>query len=81
MEWNDPNGYDALLACLTQISNPKAYFITGLGVIFGEGKPVARPCIIELELTVADGHNVAAYMAAILLYRANASTDDNDATR
>ena len=72
MEVNDPDAYNALLARLTQVRNPKACFFTRLRVIFGEGKPVARPCIVELTRAAAKGHNVASYMAAVLLFRANA---------
>ncbi|RLM56312.1 hypothetical protein C2845_PM10G12420 [Panicum miliaceum] len=81
MEWNKPDGYDALLARLTQIDNPEACFITGLGVVFGELKPVAQPCIIVFTHAAAEGHNVAAYMAAVLLYMANAGAAADDAAR
>jgi hypothetical protein len=42
---------------------------------------MARPCIVELTRATAEGHNVAAYMAAVLLYRANAGANDDDAAR
>ena len=43
-----------------------------LGVIIGKGKPVAQPCIIKLTRATTEGHNVAAYMAVMLLYKGNA---------
>ena len=73
--------YAALLAHLTDIGNPEACYMTGMKEVFSKGKPEARPCIVELASATEHGHNVAAYVAAIVLFRANTSTDDNQAAR
>lgn len=48
---------------------------------FYQGTPSARACTIELERAAERGHNVAAYVAAILLYSANDGTMNDDTTR
>jgi hypothetical protein len=59
MARNNYNGYVTLLACLTQVDNPEACFLTRMGVIFTRGTPAARrPCTVELKRAAANGHNV-----------------------
>jgi len=75
MLWNDHAAYAALLAHLTDIGNPVACYITGMNNAFSKGTPEARPSIIELACAAKCGHNVAAYVDAILLFRANTGAE------
>ncbi|KAG2587234.1 hypothetical protein PVAP13_5NG126900, partial [Panicum virgatum] len=59
--WNDIDAYIALLAHLTNIGNPEAYYISGINNDFSKGTPKARPCIVELAHAAECDHNVAAY--------------------
>uniref|UniRef100_K3XS79 F-box domain-containing protein n=1 Tax=Setaria italica TaxID=4555 RepID=K3XS79_SETIT len=77
MQWNDGDGYDSLLTHLTQASNPVACFLTEMEVIFEENRS-PRPCLDELARTAAGRNNVAAYVAALFLYRANSGVGDDD---
>ncbi|RLM91810.1 hypothetical protein C2845_PM08G10500 [Panicum miliaceum] len=81
MAWQNPDGYDTLLVHLTEIGNLEACFLTGIEVAFRKGTPLARACTIKLERTAERGHNVAAYVAAILLYRANDGAVNDNAAR
>ena len=81
MLWRDRAANAALLADLTNIGNPEACYMTGMMNVFSKGTPEARPCIIELARATERGHNVAAYVAAILLFRANTSADNDQASR
>jgi hypothetical protein len=69
----DPIAYKAFLAMLTDLGNPEACFFFGIKAIFMEN----RGCN-DLRRAVEGGHNVAAYLYAILLYRDNggAATDN-----
>ncbi|RLN25517.1 hypothetical protein C2845_PM07G11290 [Panicum miliaceum] len=49
MRWHDPDGYDALIAHLTEIGNQETCFTTGMEVALRKGTPSARPSTIELE--------------------------------
>ncbi|KAG2611919.1 hypothetical protein PVAP13_4KG230705 [Panicum virgatum] len=79
--WNDSAAYAALLAHLTDIGNPETCYITGMNKVFSNGMPEARPFIIELAHAAKCRHNVVAYVAAILLFRANTGADDDQAAR
>jgi len=81
MLWIDRAANAALLADLTNIGNPEACYMTGMMNVFSKGTPKARPCIVELARAAERGHNVAAYVATILLFRANTGADDNQAAR
>ena len=48
MLWNDRTAYAALLAHLTDIGNPEAFYITRMNNVFSKGTPRAWPCIVEL---------------------------------
>jgi hypothetical protein len=80
MQWKDRKGYDALLDCLTCIRNPEACFLFGMDILFGENYN-CRSSIAKLEEATQDRHNVAAYIAARVLYNANGSAGDDDTTR
>ena len=49
--------------------------------VFSKGMPEAWPCIVELDRAAKRGHNVAAYVTAILLFKANTGADDDQAAR
>ncbi|RLM70237.1 hypothetical protein C2845_PM17G07440 [Panicum miliaceum] len=81
MSWDDPVGYATLVSCLTKVGNPEACFLTGMEVVFRKGTPLAPVCTVELQRVAEFGHNLAAYVAAILLYRANDGAVSNNAAR
>jgi hypothetical protein len=80
LQWNDRKGYDALLDCLTYIRNPEACFLSGMDILFGENYS-SRSSIAKLEEEAQARHNVADYIAAMVLYRANGGTGDDDTAR
>uniref|UniRef100_K3YKZ9 F-box domain-containing protein n=1 Tax=Setaria italica TaxID=4555 RepID=K3YKZ9_SETIT len=80
MLWNKPDGYDTLLASLTQVGNPEACFLTGIQVIFRETHS-PRLCLDDLARAAAGGLNVAAYLVALFLYRDNGGASDDDTAR
>jgi len=79
--WNDIAAYATHLAHLTDISNPEACYMTGMKNIFSKGMLEARPYIVELARAIECGHNVAPCVTAILLFRVNTGTDDDQAVR
>jgi hypothetical protein len=62
----DPVAYKAFLAMLIDLGNPKACFFSGIKAVFMEN----RGCN-DLQRTAEGGHDAAAYLYAILLYRDN----------
>jgi hypothetical protein len=62
----DPIAYKAFLAMLIDLGNPKACFFSGIKAVFMEN----RRCN-DLQRTAEGGHDAAAYLYAILLYRDN----------
>ena len=76
----DPINYYALLASLTQVSNPEACFPTEMQTIFME-KRGPQPCLDDLTHATDGGHNLATYLVTILLYRHNGGANDNDTVR
>jgi hypothetical protein len=80
LQWNDRKGYDTLLDCLTRIRNPEACFLFRMDILFGENYS-SRSSITNLEEAAQAEHNVAAYVAAMVLYWANGSTGDDDTAR
>jgi hypothetical protein len=77
--WDDPVDYEALLASLTQVGNPKACFLTRIQTVFME-KHSRWPCLDDLARAADGGHNLATYLVALLLYRQNGDANDNDDT-
>ena len=77
---NDLINYFALLARLTQFDNLEACLLTGIQTVFTEN-PSPRPCLDYLTRTVDDGHNVAAYLVAIFLYRHNGGARNDNTVR
>ena len=78
--WDDPIDYEALLASLTQVSNPKACFLIGIQTIFME-KHSPRPYLDDLAHAADGGHNLVAYLVTLLLYRHNGNASDDDTVR
>jgi hypothetical protein len=70
--WN-PTTYKAFLAILTGLENPEACFLSGIKAFFIEHRGYN-----DLRCAAEGGHNAAAYLYAILLYRDNggAAADD-----
>jgi hypothetical protein len=62
-----PDSYHTLVAHLTPVGNPEAYFITEIEVVFHG--PMIRPFLVLDENL--EHATVAANMAALLLYLAN----------
>ncbi|RLM73635.1 hypothetical protein C2845_PM15G06360 [Panicum miliaceum] len=80
MSWDDP-GYATLIGHLTKVGNPEGCFVTRMEVAFRKGTPMAPVCTVELQRAAEFRFNLAAYVAAILLYRANDGAMSDDATR
>ena len=76
----DPVIYYALLASLTQVGNPDACFLTWIQTIFME-KQSLQPCLDDLSRNANGGHNLAAYLVTLLLYRHNGSVGNDDTVR
>jgi hypothetical protein len=70
--WN-PTVYKAFLALLSSLGNPEACFLSGIKVFF-----IKHRGYNDLRRATEGGHEVAAYLYAILLYRDNggAAADD-----
>jgi hypothetical protein len=70
--WN-PTAYKAFLAMLTGFGNTEACFLSGIKAFFIEHRGYN-----DLRRATEDGHDAAAYLYAILLYRDNggAAADD-----
>ncbi|RLN27651.1 hypothetical protein C2845_PM05G20910 [Panicum miliaceum] len=81
MSWDDPAGYATLVGHLTKVGNPEACFLIGMEVAFRKGTPLASVCTIEFQHAAEFGHNLAAYVGAILLYRANDDAVSDDVAR
>jgi hypothetical protein len=78
--WNDLGNYFALLVNLTQLGNLEAYFLTGIPIVFEENhRP--RPCLDHRALVADVGHNLVAYLVALLLYRHNVDARNDDTAR
>uniref|UniRef100_K3YLK4 F-box domain-containing protein n=1 Tax=Setaria italica TaxID=4555 RepID=K3YLK4_SETIT len=80
MSWNELARYTALLTRLTLISNPDTYFFTGIVEFFGEHHD-PQPSFHELSCAAMGGHNVAAYLVTLILYKNNGGTSNNDTVR
>jgi hypothetical protein len=70
----DPTAYKAFLAILTDLVNPEACFFSGIKAVFMEN----RGCN-DLRRTAKGGHDAAAYLYAILLYRNGSVAADDTA--
>ena len=77
---NDLGDYYALLPILTQLDILKAFFHTRIPILFMENHS-PRPCLDDLARATDGGHNLVAYLVAILLYRYNGDASDDDTMR
>jgi hypothetical protein len=70
--WN-PIAYKAFLTMLSRLENPEACFLSGIKALFIEHRGYN-----DLRRAAEGGHDAAAYLYAILLYRDNggAAADD-----
>uniref|UniRef100_K3ZLW1 F-box domain-containing protein n=1 Tax=Setaria italica TaxID=4555 RepID=K3ZLW1_SETIT len=72
--WRDPDRYYNLLTLLVGVANPQACTLKGIADLFGS----TDPSLNELSRATAGGHNVGAYLYALMLYRKNVGTmNDN----
>jgi hypothetical protein len=69
----DPTTYKAFLAMLSDLGNPEAWFFFGIKAIFMENMKCN-----DLRCAAEGGHDAAAYLYTILLYKDNggAAADD-----
>jgi hypothetical protein len=63
--WN-PTAYKAFLAMMSGLGNPEAFFLSGIKAFFIEHRGYN-----DLQCSTEGGHDAAAYLYAILLYRDN----------
>jgi TPR repeat protein len=70
--WN-PTAYKAFLAMISGLGNPEACFLSGIKAFFIEHRGYNN-----LQRAAKGGHDAAAYLCAIFLYRDNggAAADD-----
>jgi hypothetical protein len=73
--WN-PIAYKAFLAMLSGLGNLEACFLSGIKAFFIEHRGYN-----DLRCTAEGGHDAAAYLYAILLYRDNGSAAADDTTK
>jgi hypothetical protein len=70
--WN-PTAYKALLAMLTGLRHPEACFLSGIKAFFIEHRGYN-----DLQRVAEGGHDAAAYIYAVLLYRDNGGAVADD---
>jgi TPR repeat protein len=73
--WN-PTAYKAFLAMLTGLGNPEACFLSGIKAFFIEHRGYN-----DLRRAAEGGHDAAAYLYAILLYRDNGGVAADDTAK
>jgi hypothetical protein len=72
----DPTAYKAFLAMLTGLGNPEACFFSGIKAVFMENRGYD-----DLWRAAESGHDAAAYLYDILLYRYNGGASDDDTAK
>jgi hypothetical protein len=72
----DTTAYKAFLAMLTDLGNPEACFLSGIKVVFMEN----RGCN-DLQRATEGGHDAAACLYSILLYRDNGGATADDTAK
>jgi hypothetical protein len=70
--WN-PTAYKALLAMLSGLGNSEACFLSGIKAFFIEHRGYD-----DLRCATEGGHNTAAYLYAILIYKDNGGATADD---
>jgi hypothetical protein len=73
--WN-PTAYKAFLAMLSGLGNPEACFLSGIKAFFIEHRGYN-----DLRRAAEGGHDAAAYLYAILLYRDNGGATADDTAK
>jgi hypothetical protein len=73
--WN-PTAYKAFLAILSGLGNPEACFLSGIKAFFIEHRGYN-----DLWCAAEDGHDAAAYLYTILLYRDNGGAVADDTAK
>jgi hypothetical protein len=73
--WN-PTTYKAFLAMLSGLGNPEACFLSGIKAFF-----IEHMGYNDLWHAAEGGHNAAAYLYAILLYRDNGGATADDTVK
>jgi hypothetical protein len=73
--WN-PTAYKAFLAVLTGLEHPEACFLSGIKAFFIEHRGYN-----DLRHATEGGHDEAAYLYTILLYRDNGSATTDDTAK
>jgi hypothetical protein len=73
--WN-PTAYKAFLAMLSGLGNPEACFLSGIKALFIEHRGYN-----DLRRAAEGGHDAAAYLYAILLFKDNGGATANDTVR
>ena len=77
---NNLINYFAFLARLTQVNNLEARLQTGIQTVFVKNHS-PWPCLDYLTHAANGGHNVAAYLVTIFLYRHNGNAGDDNTMR
>jgi hypothetical protein len=72
----DPTAYNAFLAMLIGLGNLEACFFSGIKVVFMETRGY-----IDLRCASEGGHDAAAYLYAIMLYRDNGGATADNTTK
>ncbi|XP_025815705.1 uncharacterized protein LOC112892812 [Panicum hallii] len=73
MLWSDSERYLAVVGSLSGAGNPEACFLSGVALAFAHR--CARPGVELLERAAAEGHKVAAYVLALVLYKTAGASD------
>uniref|UniRef100_K3ZE65 F-box domain-containing protein n=1 Tax=Setaria italica TaxID=4555 RepID=K3ZE65_SETIT len=69
--------YYALLPLLVRVGNPEACTLTGIVDFFA----APQPSLHELPRATASRHNVGAYLYALMMYKNNSGTTDDNITK
>jgi len=73
MLWSDAERYLAVVGSLAGAGNPEACFLSGVALVFAHR--CVRPGAELLGQAAAAGHKVAAYVLALVLYKAGGASD------
>uniref|UniRef100_K4AKT7 F-box domain-containing protein n=1 Tax=Setaria italica TaxID=4555 RepID=K4AKT7_SETIT len=73
-KWLNPDRYYNLLALMVGVANPQACTLKGIADFFTG----TNPSLNEVSCAAAGGHNVGAYLYALMLYMNNAGAADDD---
>jgi hypothetical protein len=71
----------SLITWLAGIGNPEACFRVGMRAVFVEGRGTVSPQLDMLQLAAVSGQQLARYVLALVRYRSNTRTADDDYAR